>query len=390
MSGIISYFHGESGTADKSWWELSGATPTYCLTIDGDPHREFAYDSGADIGIDPGIASGDPVIYLRLEDTTGIWVRAALQSADELKLAIARVLQNRRYVERWRHAQSDDDFVTIAREIHKTSGEPLWVMANHTSDAAVAVLRAGWALFNATYGGIPDERPQTTVSYFLSHAAEDTLLCRRIFEDLTNAGNAKAWFDLAQPAEGVPADDTAIAEWLRNSIYAANGFVSLWTEHAAQSAWVKLELTWAEKLRRSRPDFEVIVLKLRDLEVPADLQAQCTVIDCNEIWWSNGLNEELYAAVYRRQPRRAWLAALQPGAPVSAGTTIGYDDFISDSGVVVQFDWTSDPAHAESLQWRLEYRRRDGSQRRVTGGGSDSAADLGMKPGDAIGFFKVR
>jgi hypothetical protein len=224
----------------------------------------------------------------------------------------------------------------------------------------------------------------------LSHAAEDTLLARRIFEDLTNDANADVWFDLAQPAEGVPTNDTAIAEWLRKSIYAANGFVVLWTEHAAQSDWVKREFLWADELRRSRPAFDMILLKLRNVEVPAELSAKCSLIDCNDIWWSNGLNEELYAAVFRRQPRHAWLASLPTSAPVSAGTTIGYSDFVSDSGVVVKFDWAFDKSHPESLRWQLEYRQRDGTQRHVTGGGSQSAADLAMKPGNPIGFFKAR
>ena len=44
----------------------------------------------------------------------------------------------------------------------------------------------------------------------------------------------------------------------------------------------------------------------------------------------------------------------------------------------------------ESLRWRLEYRRRDGTLHRDAGGGIDRAADLAMKPGDRVGFYKVR
>jgi TIR domain len=391
MSGIINYFHGESGRVADVWWELAGAIPDFALELAGDPHRVIARDYGSDIGIDPQITHGDEVIYLRLEDTTGIWVRSTHQSAADLHDAIARVMENRSRMGRWRSATSPTVHVDIARDIYETFGTPLRVTSTRAGKAAQSVLSEGWAFLALTHGDGEPDRPRQAASFFLSHAAEDTLLARRIVEDLKADAGADIWFDLAQPAQDVPKDDAAIADWLRRSILAANGFVMMWTEHAARSAWVRQEFAWAHELGRSRPGFQLILLKLRDVPIPAELTDISTTIDCNDIWWSNGLNEELYAAVFKRQPRRAWLDLLPRGAPVSKGTTIGYDDFVSHAGTVEAFDWShEDRSRPESLRWRLTIRHKDGTRHGHEGGGADRAADLAMKPGDRAGFYKVR
>lgn len=391
MGGIINYFHGESGTVSDCWWELADEAPAFAVAIEGDPHRAIARDYGSDIGIDPQIVPGDRVIYLRLEDTTGIWVRSADQSAADLSDAVARVLENRRWIEQWRSADSELTYIDIARAIYRHRGEPLRITSTRAGDAAETVLAAGWAVLVLASEDPRDDRPRAVASFFLSHAAEDTLLARRIFEDLQSDANADIWFDSAQPAQEVPKNDSAIADWLRQSIRATHGFVVLWTEHAAHSAWVRQEFRWAHEMRRRRPAFHLILLNLRDVPIPPQLSNVCTVIDCNRIWWSNGLNEELYAAVFKRQPRRAWHASLSRGAPVSEGTTIGYDDFVSDAGVVVAFDWSFESGSCrESLRWQIDYRRRDGTLCRDAGGGIGRAADLAMKPGDRVAFYKVR
>jgi hypothetical protein len=393
MSGIINYFHGESGTVADRCWSVSGQSLALQIQLIGDPHRQRAWDYGGDIGIDPDIVPGNSVVYLRLEDTTGIWVRSAVQSAAELHEAIDRVLENRRYIAKWQSAKSAEDYGRVAREIYEASGDPLRVISTEAGEASLAVLSAGWAIL--TLGEGFSERPAAFAGFFLSHAAEDSLLARRVFEDMTSDANAAVWFDLSRPVEEVPKDDATIAAWLRKSIHAVNGFVVLWTEHAADSEWVKRELFWARELRRRRADFHVILLRLRDVDVPKELHTDCLVIDCNDIWWSNGLNEELYAVIFRRPPRREWFAKLPPGAPASKGTTIGYDDFASDSGTAVRFDWGATyefPSGSlrNDVQWKLEYRRRDGRHVQVAGGGANQTADLGIKPGDRIGFFKVR
>ncbi len=75
---------------------------------------------------------------------------------------------------------------------------------------------------------------------------------------------------------------------------------------------------------------------------------------------------------------------------MSKGTTIGYDDFVSDAGFVVAFEWSfENGSRRESLRWRIEYRRRDGTLHSDAGGGNGGAADLAMKPGDGSAY-KVR
>jgi hypothetical protein len=385
MSGIINYFHGEAATVADRCWSVSGQSLALQIELTGDPHRSWAWDYGGDIGIDPDIVPGDGVVYLRLEDTTGLWIRSGAQSAADLGEAIRRILENRRYIAKWQDAKSAEDYAEVAREVYEASGDPLRVISTAHGDAPLSVLSAGWAILAVVEG--LSERPAASASFFLSHAAEDTLLARRVFEDMRSDANASVWFDLARPAEEIPKDDATIAAWLRKSIHAVNGLVVLWTEHAAYSEWVKRELLWASELRRHHADFHVILLKLRDVEIPGDIRTDCLVIDCNDIWWSNGLNEELYAAIFRRQTRREWLAELPPGAPVSKGTTIGYNDFASDSGTAVRFEWK---ASRRDIQWKLEYRRRDGRHAHAAGRGKSQPVDLEIKPGSRIGFFKVR
>ncbi|MFM9884235.1 MAG: toll/interleukin-1 receptor domain-containing protein [Burkholderiales bacterium] len=393
MSGIINYYHGESGVVEDCWWGLSGEFLAYHIQLAGDPHRSWAWDYGADIGIDPAIQPGDEAVYWRLEDAAGIWVSVRPESATELQEAIDRVQENRRLVRAWKVAKSPEEYTAVGQEIFESTGQPLRVMTLEESSGALAVVAAGWAIL--AYGPVPRERPNASASFFLSHAAEDTMLARHISEELKAEANANVWLDLAQPKEEVLDSDARIAEWLQRSIHAASGFVVLWTEHAGNSSWVKRELLWAREQRLTRTNFHIIVLKLREVAIPAEGSADSHVIDCNDIWWSNGLSEELYAAIFRRQSRRAWLATLPAGAPVHMGTTIGYRDFESDSGTVVRFDWAAHPDPSTTparndIHWQLEYARRSGEQRRVTGGGEEEPADLGMRPGDRVGYFKVR
>jgi hypothetical protein len=150
MSGIVNYFQGESGTVSDCWWELASEAPAFAMTITGDPHRDIARDYGSDIGIDPHVVPGDEVIYLRLEDTTGIWVRTAYQSAGDLRQSVERVRKNRGRIEQWQGADSAAVYVDIAREIFESRGEPLRITGTGAGDAAWTVLAEGWAVLALT------------------------------------------------------------------------------------------------------------------------------------------------------------------------------------------------------------------------------------------------
>src|SRR5215472_7974681 len=145
MSGIINYYHGESGTVADCWWGLSGEFLAYHMELVGDPHRSWALDYGGDIGVDPEIREGDEVVYWRLEDIAGIWVSNRSESATKLQEAIDRVLQNRRIVRAWEVAESEEEYAAIGQEIYESTGQPLRVMTAEESPGALAVLAAGWA-----------------------------------------------------------------------------------------------------------------------------------------------------------------------------------------------------------------------------------------------------
>src|SRR3712207_1786746 len=98
MGGITNYYHGETATVSDIFWRV-GDPLTYTLQLERNPHRTEAHDYGTDIGIDPGIKVGDDVIYLRLDDTCGIWVDGSVGSADELASSIFRVERNRRLMD---------------------------------------------------------------------------------------------------------------------------------------------------------------------------------------------------------------------------------------------------------------------------------------------------
>ena len=60
----------------------------------------MARDYASDIGVDPDAVPGDKLVYLRLDDTCGIWVRDSTRYGTALKAAINRVLDNRRWMKR--------------------------------------------------------------------------------------------------------------------------------------------------------------------------------------------------------------------------------------------------------------------------------------------------
>jgi hypothetical protein len=59
--------------------------------------------------------------------------------------------------------------------------------------------------------------------------------------------------------------------------------------------------------------------------------------------WSDATPYQRARQHHKHTPQSAVsVRSLPPNARVSKGTTIGYSDFVSDSGVVVKFDWTQD------------------------------------------------
>lgn len=372
MGGIINYYHGEGGEAVGLAW-IPDEQLMYHLTVEGDPHRNSAFDYGTDIGIDPNIRKGDEIIYLRLDGTCGIWVRVIDAAGPALPLAVARVQRNRQWMKR---------YADFGKE--NSARPPGWLdqLERDTGVRCELSDADGAARF-------ADDRPTTEASLFISYTRRNVLLAREIYRDLRSDAKAEVWFDIAQAGES-PWHDEQISEWLRTAIYRSRGLVLLLTREALESAWVRRELEWSAEQAQRNAHFQLIVLKFADVAVPEPARRGGTVIDCRGLWKSNGINEELFAALFRRESRREWLQRERLWLDVNTGPEeFGYVDFESDGGVAVDFRWK---AHGEldrrrSLSWRLTYES-GGVTKHVSG--EDEPVDLSIKPGDRVGFFICR
>jgi hypothetical protein len=90
MSGIGNYHHGERGTVLARKWTVNDDYFAFVIQLSGDPYREFAQDYASDIGIDPKIQVGDDVVYVRLGQYAGLWVKANSEFAPALEVSLER------------------------------------------------------------------------------------------------------------------------------------------------------------------------------------------------------------------------------------------------------------------------------------------------------------
>ncbi len=348
MGGIINYYHGESGTVVDRGYAPEEDQRTYVLRLEGDPHRELAYDYGSDIGIDPHLRVGEKATFLRIDTYAGIWVREQDLFYPELEPAIGRVVSDR-----------DGDHT-----------EP------RITDETTRKMDAGRV-----------QRPATEASFFLSFSSENVLVARQIFEDLRDDAKVEVWFDLDQQGES-PKHRRRAEMWLRGAVYASRGFILLWSKAAKESSWVRKEIEWATEKAANDQDFHFVVLKLDEESVPADLIDARYVIDCYDLDPINGVNEELFAAVTRRPGRVAWVEEnRRRGYEIEKDhRASGYEPFESDAGVAITLRQEEEDSQ---LLWRLDYDKADG-RHRVHGRGDERAVDLGIKVDDPIGFFVCR
>jgi len=381
VGGIINYYHGEAGQAIRRMWTANEEHLTYQMVLSDDPHRESVYDYGTDIGIDPAIQVGDKVIYIRLDDTCGIWVQRTNAFGPALHTAIDRVKQNRGWM---------DSYAKLEKK--GTAATDKWLVQLQE--------RTGVA-FNMEDDSddprVMKDRPATEASIFVSYSSKNILMARQIYGDLRNDAKAEVWFDLAQPGESTR-NDEQIAMWLQTAIYKSRGLVLLLTEAALKSSWVRREVEWAKEQAQRNQDFRLIVLKLADITIPEPIAAAGPVIDCLGLWKSNGINEELYAALFRRGGRRAWLEHQRelPANGLENDEGFSYADFESDSGTVIDFHYKLRQRglfrfwkRQKTLSWHLTYAS-DGKTKNVSGVGEDEPIDLSIKPGNHIGSFVCR
>jgi hypothetical protein len=348
VAGIINYYHGESGTVVDCGYASDKERRTCVLRLEGDPHREMAYDYGGDIGIDPLLQVGDRAVFVRIDAYAGIWVREQDRLYPELEEAIGRSL-----------VQRNGDCT-----------QP------HITDETARKMGTGRV-----------RRPATEASFFLSFSSENVLVARQIFEDLRDDAKVEVWFDLDQQGES-PMHRRKAERWLREAVYSSRGFILLWTKAASKSTWVRKEVEWAaEKASRDR-DFHFVVLKLDAEPVSDDLIDPRFVVDCRYLDPINGINEELFAAIARRPGRLAWVEEnRRRGTEIEVDHTVaGYEAYRSESGVAIALrHWEEDG----ELRWLLDYEK-DGKLRRIYGYGEQQAVDLGIRVEDYVGFFICR
>lgn len=224
MGGIIDYYHGESGEIADRWYISTEQQNVHVLRLQGNPHREFAYDyEGGDVHIDPLLEPGDKAIFLRTDLYGGIWVRERDQLYPRLQQAVNRV------VDEIRTRPNSRGLITVRLQ-------GVW------TEQYIASKTRG-----KTGNPFP-ERPATDVSFFLSYSSKNVMLARQIFADLRYDARVEAWFDLDQAGEA-PEHRRRIEAWLKEAVHQHRGFILLWTKAARESSWVRKEILWALERR---------------------------------------------------------------------------------------------------------------------------------------------
>lgn len=361
MGGVINYYHGESGLIMDRQLVVTKDQRAHTLRLRYNPHREFAFDyEGGDIHIDPLLKVGDTATFVRLEPYGGIWVRNQDQLYPDLQSAYDRV------TEEIRARPHPPGVITVRLQ-------GIWT-EQYIADEV-----------RSASGNPSPTQPATKASFFLSFSSKNVLLARQIFSDLRHDAKVDLWFDLDQAGES-PEHRRRIERWLREAVYESRGFILLWTGAAKTSSWVSKEISWALEKASRDPDFHFVVLKLDDEPVPANLLGSRHLVDCYDLWPVHGINEELFAAVTNRSGRSAWIERHRRRGLelfVKDEGSNGYEPFRSDSGIAISLrHWQED----DQFHWRLDYEK-DRRLHRVFGHGEEQAVDLGIRPGDHVGFF---
>ncbi|MFO7589135.1 MAG: toll/interleukin-1 receptor domain-containing protein [Gemmatimonadota bacterium] len=363
MSGISQYFHGEEGLVTELAWMPAGDQLVLRMGLAGDPHRTVAIDYGSDIGIDPLLRPGGRAIYLRANAWSGIWTAGAHRYHPETDAAMARALETRSRME---------EYGGLVGEGGANLRRWLQTLATDT----------GLPLRPLQPGDRVSDTPLDAAGVFLSYSSQNALLAQWLYRQLRSEGNVGVWFDQGHPGEH-PGHEEGIAAWLRASVQECQILALLLTGPALDSPWVRREIEYAEEKAEREPGFHFVVLKLEDVPLPA-LRARSRVVDCA------GMNEgeileNTYAAVYRRESHREWMAEQgRRGWPGHEEPSVGYGHLASAGGTARALRWRRS---AGEVGWELEYESA-GATKTVRGTGPGEAVDPGIRPGDRIGFFQ--
>lgn len=96
MSGISSYFDGETGVVTSVEWKRDD-TLLFIVHLKDNPHRKCALDYDSDIRIDATIQPGDHVVYKQLGDYAGFWFKKDEKRQEEEILKIRGEIRRKKY-----------------------------------------------------------------------------------------------------------------------------------------------------------------------------------------------------------------------------------------------------------------------------------------------------
>ncbi len=371
MPGINAYFSHETGTVSDVKWVIDEDVCKffYEMYLEDNPHRKYAFDYDSDIGIDPLIKRGDEVIYIRINNYSGIWVEKSHATNSEIDKAKKRVIENRKFIHEF-------------REISENNPEEIkeWLESIYE--------KTGIKVHRYKEDLAEDEAPSDSsmpealsASVFISYSSKNIMLAKEFVEKIQGA-HKKAWIDIEQMERS--SDHEYIKRTLKSAITGCQIFVLLLSKTANDSYWVNEEIDVARQQAQDRSDFHLIVLKIEDISVPEAIRDTEYLIDCKGLSMGE-IIEELYSAVYKRLGRQKWIT--KQDYFISDNTKRrrlgGYSHLRSDSGEAIALNWTR---KGNRIHWVLDYIS-NGKERRVEGNTEDEVVDLGISPNDKIGFF---
>ena len=191
------------------------------------------------------------------------------------------------------------------------------------------------------------------------------------------------WFDLAKAGEA-PTHQSHIEKWLQSSLHECRVFVVMLTEASALSPWVWTEVSWAIEKAGQDANFHIVLLNLEGVNAPwlklkpyAKYIIDCAGLELGEI------EDELYAAVYKRTNRREWLdqQAQRGWKNRTRSKRYGYEHLMSDGGVAISLNWARE---GPTERWEILFES-DGREKRATGIGPYQVVDVDIREGDRIG-----
>lgn len=366
MVTVFDYYHGEEGEVVHRHWMIGKRRLIYSMQLRGNPHRAFVLEhTSSDIAIDPLLKPGDKTVFVRLGRYSAIWVKKGDEFHPEVEQAIERAREKHRRFFRYENIVSFSRFLAT-----------LYVLVIAARKRIPVRLREPVEK--------PPALPTTPVKVFLSYRRSNVLLAHEFYNKLKREAKVDVWIDQERQRTVLPEHELAIASWLQQAIDSCQVFMVLLTEESVTSSWVKNEIVWATEKAKRENGFHLIVLKLGQVEIPDFARKAQYVLDSKSLSYHE-IVEELYAAVYQRRGRREWLehqrARGWPGFQREERRF--FNPPLTGCGKAISLDWTRTE---DTINWTLEYEK-DGRKERVTGSGQTQVVDLGIRPGDLIGFL---